>query len=134
MTLKVIVGQWKGQCELWEDPQGNVVQNSECSMQVEEHSLSYQWSYQGKAHQGELKLRPDGADFSDTWHQESTIAGQLVSTPSLATVHYNYMETWGWRINVCHREPTGEAVVQMTNIAPWGEEARAVRMTFTRVA
>jgi hypothetical protein len=30
------------------------------------------------------------------------------------------------------RPPAGELVLQMTNITPWGEEARAVRMTFTR--
>ena len=28
--------------------------------------------------------------------------------------------------------PTGELVLQMTNVAPWGEEVRAVRMTCAR--
>jgi hypothetical protein len=28
--------------------------------------------------------------------------------------------------------PSGELVLQMTNVAPWGEEQRAVRMVFTR--
>jgi hypothetical protein len=36
---------------------------------------------------------------------------------------------WGWRIGLSLRAPTGELVLRMTNIAPWGEEARAVRMT-----
>lgn len=38
---------------------------------------------------------------------------------------------WGWRIAVCER-PSGELVLQMTNVTPWGEEARAVRMVFRR--
>ena len=56
----------------------------------------------------------------------------MPSTWALATVQYTYMENWGWRINLCFREPTGELVLQMTNIAPWGEEARAVRMVCKR--
>ena len=40
----------------------------------------------------------------------------------------------GWRINPCHQEPSDEWVLQMTNIAPWGEEARAVRMVCKRAA
>ena len=38
---------------------------------------------------------------------------------------------WGWRTSVAQR-PSGELVLQMTNIAPWGERARAVRMVFAR--
>jgi len=34
---------------------------------------------------------------------------------------------WGWRVAVAHR-PSGELVLQMTNIKPWGEDGRAVRM------
>jgi hypothetical protein len=39
---------------------------------------------------------------------------------------------WGWRTALSLRTPTDELVLQMTNIAPWGEEARAVRMTCGR--
>jgi len=53
-------------------------------------------------------------------------------TRAVLCVEGSYMETWGWRIALCHRAPTGELVLQMTNIAPWGEEARAVRMTAKR--
>ena len=56
----------------------------------------------------------------------------LPNTRSIATVQYTYTDEWGWRIIVCFRAPTGEPVVQMTNIAPWGEEVRAVRMTCHR--
>ena len=39
---------------------------------------------------------------------------------------------WRWRIGLSVREPSGELVLQMTNVAPWGEETRAVRMICTR--
>ena len=84
---------------------------------------------------GTLELTAEGGEFSDSWHQEKPVACEAVNNPrSLATVGYSYMETWGWRINLCFREPTGELVLQMTNIAPWGEEARAVRMVGKRKA
>ena len=43
---------------------------------------------------------------------------------------------WGWRMMLSLRPPFEGApeslVLQMTNIAPWGEEARAVRMVAAR--
>ena len=40
---------------------------------------------------------------------------------------------WGWRLRVCLRTMGPERLVlQMTNVTPWGEEARAVRMTCER--
>jgi hypothetical protein len=41
-------------------------------------------------------------------------------------------DRWGWRVHVSVR-PTGELVLQMTNVCPWGEDGRAVRMV-ARVA
>jgi hypothetical protein len=133
MKLDEWQGSWKGTSELWEDPLGNVVQKSDCTIVVEDGVVSYTWSYQGKAHRGVLKLTEEGGSFEDSWHQAEPVACEPVSNPrSIATVQYSYMETWGWRINLCHRDPTGELVLQMTNIAPWGEEARAVRMVCKR--
>jgi hypothetical protein len=37
---------------------------------------------------------------------------------------------WAWRISLSQR-PGGELVLQMTNITPWGERGRAVRMVAT---
>ena len=76
----------------------------------------------------------DGAQFRDSWHRQEFVACLAVSgSAALACFQYACMENWGWRINLCHREPTDELVLQMTNIAPWGEEARAVRMICSRV-
>lgn len=134
MTLNDLAGtRWEGTCELWEDPLGNEVQTSDCTIAVNDGVVTYTWSYKGKPHEGTLKLTADGGEFSDSWHQQEPVQGTAVrGTKSLATVQYTYMETWGWRINLCHREPTDELVVQMTNVAPWGEEARAVRMVGKR--
>ena len=134
MTLEELAGsRWEGTSELWEDPLGDVVQKSDCTMAVDGGELRYTWSYKGKAHEGKLTLGEGGASFTDSWHQQEPMACEPVTNPrSIATVQYTYMETWGWRINLCHREPTGELVLQMTNIAPWGEEARAVRMVGKR--
>jgi len=133
MTLDAISGDWHGTCELWEDPLGDNVQTSECSMHVEGNTLSYQWAYQDKPHHGELKFSPEGTTYSDTWHQDKPVACELVPSTALATVQYTYMKEWGWRIDLCQRPHNGDVVVLMTNIAPWGERARAVRMTYKRV-
>lgn len=135
MTLDELVGsRWEGTSELWEDPLGDVVKKSDCTLAVKQGEVEYTWSYEGKAHEGKLTFGADGTTFTDSWHQQESIAARPVDNPrSIATVEYTYMETWGWRINLCHRDPTGELVLQMTNIAPWGEEARAVRMVGKRV-
>lgn len=134
MTLEELAGtRWGGKAELWEDPLGDVAQVSECTMAIDGGVLSYGWSYQGKAQQGKLTLGSGKAEFSDSWHQATPVECAFVSgSRSIATVQYTYMQDWGWRINLCFREPTGELVLQMTNIAPWGEEARAVRMVCRR--
>ena len=136
MKLNDLVGsRWEGKSELWEDPLGDVAQTSDCTISIDDGVLRYTWSYKGKAHEGKLMLTTGGGQFSDSWHQQEPVACEVVpGSGSLTTVRYTYMETWGWRINLCHREPTGELVLQMTNIAPWGEEARAVRMVCKRVA
>jgi hypothetical protein len=135
MELESLNGsEWRGSCELWEDPMGDVAQKCDCSVTIDDGTLAYRWSYKGTPHQGRLALNPGGAEFSDSWHQQEPVTCVPVErNGALAAVQYTYMETWGWRISVCIREPTGELVVQMTNIAPWGEEARAVRIACQRL-
>jgi hypothetical protein len=135
MTLKELAGsKWEGKAELWEDPLGNTVQACDCTITVDDGGLSYTWSYQGKPHEGRLEIAGEGsATFRDSWHQQEPQACEPEESWALAAFRYTYMEEWGWRIRVCHRKPTGELVLQMTNVAPWGEEARAVRMVAARV-
>ena len=134
MTLKELTGsRWAGTSVLWKDPLGDVAQTSDCTMTIDDGVLRYTWSYQGKAQEGRLRLRADGAEFRDSWHQNEPVACVAVTgTTAIATVRYTYVESWGWRISLCHRDATDELVLQMTNIAPWGEEARAARMVCRR--
>jgi hypothetical protein len=79
----------------------------------------------------------DGApSFSDTFHQDGDVACTPLEThPAEVALTYEYDPgvgpPWGWRVLVSVR-PTGQLVLQMQNIAPWGEEARAARMIFER--
>lgn len=58
------------------------------------------------------------------------------ATRGLFTVKSTYEvpsnPNWGWQSKLTEL-PDGTLVLQMTNIAPWGEEGRAVRMIFSRI-
>lgn len=135
-TLSELKGtQWEGAAELWLDPLGDEVQCSDCTISVDAGVVRYTWSYKGEAHQGSLSLNDDGVDFTDTWHQPKPLKCRaVVDAWGLLSVQGTYGPDadWGWRIGLFLRAPTGQLVLQMTNIAPWGEEARAVRMICKR--
>ena len=129
---------WTGNAELWLDPLGNDVQQSACSLRFDAEGARYTWQHEGKTHEGVFALGNDGATWSDSWHQVKPVkCTALKDTWGLFALHYTYGAgegpDWGWR-TVLSRRPGGELVLQMTNIAPWGEEARAVRMVLTRQA
>lgn len=139
VTLNELVGShWSGKSELWLDPLGNTADHSDCTIAIEDAAINYTWSYQGNAHTGSLRLRAaasgeSGADFSDSWHAKEPMSCEHVAgLHCLLNVSGTYHGDWGWRISLCHRAPTDELVLQMTNVAPWGEEGRAVRMICTR--
>lgn len=133
-TLENLSGtRWKGTAELWLDPLGNEVERSDCTIAVDSAVVSYTWSFQGKPQQGRLVLRAGGADFSDSWHQaEPMRCDDVPGGQGLLNVLGSYAAgegpRWGWRTTLSLRTPTGALVLQMTNITPWGEEGRAVRM------
>lgn len=135
-TLSDLKGiRWAGASELWLDPLGNDVIRGECTMSVDDRGLRYTWTHEGKTHEGSITLEGEGATFTDTWHQpERMTCRRLSSSWGLFQVEGTYgpESDWGWRMGLSLRTPTGELVLQMTNIAPWGEEARAVRMVGAR--
>jgi hypothetical protein len=137
-TMEDLSGtRWTGAAELWLDPLGDEVVRSECTAAVDADGVRYTWSHDGEAHEGSVTLHRDGADFTDSWHQKEPMhCRRLAAAWGLFQVQGEYGpdSDWGWRIALCLREPTDELVLQMTNIAPWGEEVRAVRMTCTRDA
>ncbi len=127
--------KWTGTAELWLDPLGDEVTRSDCTMAVEEGAVQYTWSHEGQEHRGSLKLGTAGPVFCDSWHQPEAMSCRLLSDAwGLIQVQGEYGPDadWGWRIGLFLRAPTDQLVLQMTNIAPWGEEARAVRVTCSR--
>jgi hypothetical protein len=136
MTLRELAGtQWNGQAELWLDPAGDQAQRCACTLRVEADGLRYTWSREGQPHTGQLSLRDGGAEFTDSWHSPAAMrCAGAPGTRGLLEVLGSYSaggEDWGWRIAVALR-PSGELVLQMANVTPWGEEVRAVRMVLRR--
>jgi hypothetical protein len=135
-TLAELDGsKWAGTNELWLDPLGDNVTRSDGTIAVDGAVVRYTWSYEGKPHAGSVTLRGDVADFTDTWHQpEPMKCRRLPGAWGLFQVQGEYgpQSDWGWRIGLSVRAPSGELVLQMTNVAPWGEEVRAVRMICQR--
>lgn len=138
-TLRDLRGsRWSGKGELWLDPLGNEAAVSDCTLVIEDAAVRYTWSHEGKAHEGSLALRDGGAEFTDTFHSSQPmqfapfpVPGALLSL--IGSYSMDGGPAWGWRIALCHR-PTGELVLQMTNVTPWGEDGRAVRMVFSRAS
>lgn len=123
-----------GKGELWLDPTGNEAILSDCSIAITDTEVTYAWSYEGKPQQGRFTMREGGATFSDTWHQPQPMKCEdLANSWALLDLTSTYSAgggpDWGWRTTLSRR-PTGEIVMQMTNITPWGEHGRAVRMVF----
>jgi hypothetical protein len=138
MTIHALANtRWTGTSELWLDPAGNTALTSDCSIAVVPNGITYSWSYEGKTHEGKLVLKADGsAEFTDTFHSPAAMACAAVASPwALVDVLGTYAAgdgpRWGWRITVSRR-PDAELVLQMTNITPWGEDGRAVRMICKR--
>lgn len=125
-----------GTGELWLDPLGDEAHRYDCTLRITADALRYTWQHEGKTHQGEFLMRDGALSWSDTWHQPQQVTcSPIAGAWGLFAVAYTYAAPgspdWGWR-TVLSERPSGELVLQMTNITPWGEEARAVRMVFRR--
>jgi hypothetical protein len=134
--LEHIETSWSGQSELWLDPMGNEALISDATLAVGNDSIRYTWVYQGAEKTGELRWKDDALSWCDSWHQPDCVS--LTSVPghgSIVAAEYSYEAgtgpDWHWRIKIAER-PDGALVLQMTNIAPWGEETRAVRTVVHR--
>jgi len=124
-----------GSGELWMDPLGNNSSTYECGIHIGEHDIEYSWQHEGANQNGVISFRADDIAWVDSWHQkESVVCEEHPAHGAIFVVGYEYgnpeLPRWRWRIGLCRR-PDNNLVIQMTNIAPWGEEARAVRMIFT---
>ncbi|MEE4296730.1 MAG: hypothetical protein V2J20_08955 [Wenzhouxiangella sp.] len=128
--------RWVGQSELWADPLGNTAEVSKGTLQIDGNGLRYNWSYKETQQSGQLKWANEQLNWQDSWHQpEGVMLTPVPGHGSLLAGEYSYPAgsgpDWHWRIKLALR-PNDTLVLQMSNIAPWGEEARAVRMTFQK--
>lgn len=128
--------QWTGSNELWVDPSGNEGEISEATLQVGKGGVTYTWAYKGTPHTGEVSWADNRVQWKDSWHQpEGVVLSPVTAHGALLAGEYSYPAgngpDWHWRIKLAQR-PDDSLVLQMTNIAPWGEEARAVRMVVER--
>ena len=128
--------EWAGTGELWLDPLGNEGESYGCSLGIQAGRVHYEWQHEGKPQHGEYLLGDSGATWSDSWHQpEPTECRPVAGATGMFVVEYTYQDAegadWGWRMGLSQR-PSGELVLQMTIVAPWGEEGRAVRMVLNR--
>jgi hypothetical protein len=141
--LEDLVGtRWQGTSRLWHDPDPDApAELSEATVSIEAGVVRYTWVWEGKPHVGSFELRPtaDGteATFTDTWHQVRPMQCRPVPTNgAMFSVIGTYAAPgdppWRWRSLVGLR-PTGELVLEMINVTPWGEEARAVLIVAKRV-
>ncbi|MEO0437330.1 MAG: hypothetical protein AAF098_10515 [Pseudomonadota bacterium] len=130
-------GHWSGRSELWLDIGGNEAIESSCELAVEPDQLTYTWSrgekhYEGRFANGDA----DTVQWSDSFHQAEPVSCAREERWSLLSLYYTYPAgegpDWGWRLAISQR-PDDSLVLQMTNIAPWGEEQRAVRMIFSEL-
>ena len=127
--------RFSGQSELWLDPLGNTVELSACTLKIGVDRIEYTWVYENEEQSGILVIGENSIHWKDTWHQEDRVECKfLENTWGIFDVEYSYPAPpgpdWGWRIKLSQR-PDQSIILQMTNIAPWGEEGRAVRMTFS---
>ncbi|MEM7692629.1 MAG: hypothetical protein AAF194_09370 [Pseudomonadota bacterium] len=130
-------GHWSGRSELWLDVGGNEAIEGGCELSVDSNQLSYSWSRGDKHHEGRFTLGDDGSVYwSDSFHQAEPVRCVQEERWSLLSLYYTYPAgegpDWGWRLAFSQR-PDSSLVLQMTNIAPWGEEQRAVRMIFSEL-
>jgi hypothetical protein len=128
--------KWLGTGELWLDPEGNIANQCSCELTIDKDAIHYIWSYKNESQKGSFAFNESGAIWSDSWHQQKPV--QCLNVPltwGLFTVIYEYdvpeNPNWAWQSKLSQR-PDDSLVLQMTNIAPWGEEGRAVRMVFSR--
>ena len=123
---------WQGSSDLWVDPSGNTGASSVAELSVEDGKITYLWSLNKDKHFGTILQDPSGIRWQDSFHtKEQALLTFSENVNGIFAATYMYSEPenpgWFWRIKMSQR-PDKRLVVQMTNITPWGEEARAVRL------
>ena len=134
--VKLAGTKWIGNGELWLDPEGNSAELYNCELRILEGAITYSWVYENEEKHGSYTFNDSGAIWKDSWHQEQPVqCSNVPNEKGIFTLHHEYAvpdnPNWGWRSKLSER-PDSSLVLQMTNITPWGEDGRAVRMVFKR--
>ena len=137
LLSKFVGTKWSGKGELWLDPEGNKAGLFSCHLEVKSGSISYTWDYEGETKKGKYTFNENEGSWIDSWHQPGQVKCEDATDEwGLFTFKHTYevpsSPSWGWQSKLSER-PDGSLVLQMTNIAPWGEEGRAVRLIFFQV-
>jgi len=130
--------RWRGTKQLWLEPDAPP-EISDATIVVDDSELRYTWAWKGAPQSGTVAFSrtPAGveATFTDTWHQPVAMACRGINSRALLAVIGSYPAPpgpdWGWRTLLSQR-PSGELVLQMINVTPWGEEHRAVLIVASR--
>ncbi|MDP3276880.1 MAG: hypothetical protein Q8Q09_16890 [Deltaproteobacteria bacterium] len=128
--------RWRGDAELWLDADTDEATMSVCTLSVQGSRVSYTWRYEGEPQTGSLTVREGSVGFEDSFHSATEMAcapreGSWALMDVTGTYGPPEGPLWGWRLVLAMR-PSGELVLLMDNIGPWGEEMRAVRMVLKR--
>lgn len=138
MSDAALEGRYTGTNRLWLNTDAPP-EESASTAELADGELTYTWSFRGKESRGVLSFGDGRAHWVDSFHQATGI--ELEAVPSFGALFagaYAYpagdgSPDWSWRI-VLSRRPSGELVLQMTNLPPWGEQDRAVELVLTREA
>jgi hypothetical protein len=139
-------GSWKGPVKTWFEP-GKPPEESAWSAEGERIlggrfvRVDYRGTAMGQPHAGEMLLAYERDEkrfllvWIDSFHtgtQAMVCLGELAGESAL-TFLGSYLagnERWGWRTTL--NASSGGIMIEMTNILPSGEEARAVSATLAR--
>lgn len=140
-SLNKSAGKYKGKSSLQLFP-GDPIKECESTLEVSLHQeyacVTYAWvDPSNKPQQGHIIISTDKdkseASWLDSWHMSFPIMNlKGTAEPLRFTGSYSGgNETWGWRIELTPND--AGLHFEMTNIAPDGQEAWAVRADYQRV-
>ncbi len=148
--LRSSAGEWRG-ASILQDPESGI--HEECLSTATVTPLlggkfvrlDYTWSYRDKPQEGSLLVGADAkaglvtVHWIDSWHMGTKVMACTGTLPNGRTlgVRGTYAAPpgpdWGWRIDITPDERSKLGIL-MFNVTPDGQEAEAVRATYSRVA
>lgn len=114
--LDALTGHWSGTCSFRLMPDDELAPGDSAAT-FDTGVLEYDWNHPSDGRQtGRLTRTPDGATWTDTWHQpdEAALAGDEVDGELRLAM--TYLQEWGWTISLQVHDD--EAIMLMHNVIP----------------